>query len=388
MELSSNLSLIRKSGLKSKKICIFVNVDWFVLSHFAKYLIECASLNHSVTVITTSTGRIGELRALGVEVVEVELHRGYTSLMSELKSFFGIYSAIKKCSPDILELVTIKPVVFGGLIGKFLGVNKVIFYMSGLGAVFTDNDRFGGFRAKMTSMLYKFIMRSKAAEVIVENEDDKKLFMSIVDQDSDNVHLVPGVGVDLNKFFPRAAKSTEKLRVAIASRLLRDKGIYEFATAAKICMQKSADVEFVAVGDIDPTNPASLTEKDVEKLKSEEIVEMLGHQSDMEGFLRSVDIFVLPSYREGFPRAIMEAAATGLPVITTNVTGCRSAVVDGITGIIVPPKDAESLAGAMEELIFSTSLRNQLGQNARIHAEKMFDANILTAAHINVWHDH
>lgn len=369
----------------SKNICIFVNVDWFVLSHFTDYLIKCRALNHSVTVVTLSTGRCDEIRDLGIKVLEVDLHRGYSSLFGELKSFLSIYSTIKKCSPDVLEVITIKPIVFGGLIAKILGIKKVVFYMSGLGTMFTHNDRLGGLKAKVMSMLYKFIMSSQAVEVIVENEDDKNLFMSIVDKDSGHIHLVSGVGVDLNKFTPSSTKSEKKLRVAIASRLLRDKGVYEFFIAAGICKRKSPHVEFLVVGDIDPTNPASLTKKDVAELDSEAIVDVQGHRADMEIFLQSIDVFVLPSYREGFPRAIMEAAATGLPVITTNVTGCRSAVIDGVTGIIVPPKDPESLARAIDTLIFSSSLRNELGKNARVHAEKRFDVDLLTSAHINVW---
>lgn len=371
--------------MNSKKICIFVNVDWFLLSHFTNYVKKCVSLKHSVTIITTNTGRFDELRALGAEVLEVDLHRGYRNIFSELKSLFGIYTAIRKCSPDVLEMITIKPVVYGGLIAKLLNLEKIVFYMSGLGAVFTDNKSLGGFGVKITSIVYKYIMRSEGAQIIVENDDDKQFMMQLAGKDSNNVHLVPGVGVNLNKFFPRNIDLNQKVRVAIASRLLRDKGVFEFFNAARLCLKEISEVEFLAVGDIDPTNPASLTKNDVEEIEAEKIVQMLGYRSDMEEFLRSVDVFVLPSYREGFPRAIMEAAATGLPVITTNVTGCRSAVIDGITGIIIPPKDSDALAREMKELISSPNLRSFLGKNARAHAEKMFDINALTIAHINVW---
>ena len=376
---------MRAINLKSKKLCIFVNIDWFLLSHFTDYLLKCVALNYSVTVITSGTGRLDELRDIGVEVVEVNLYRGYRSLLDEVRSFFGIYAAIKKCSPDILELITIKPVIYGGLLAMLIKIKSVVFYMSGLGSVFTDNKKIGWVATKFILIIYKFIMRQKNVEIIVENEDDRKLMKQVSKQTLDRIHLVPGVGVDLKKFFPFNTEANKKIRIAIASRLLKDKGVFEFVAASRGCLKESLHAEFVAVGDIDPSNPASLTAQDLEKIKAEGAVQILGHQSNMEDFLRSIDIFVLPSYREGFPRAIMEAAATGLPVITTNVTGCRSAVINNVTGIIIPPQDSVALENAMKKMIYSSDLRSLFGRNARIHAEKMFDINILTAAHINAW---
>ncbi len=376
---------MKKLAQKRKKFCLFVNVDWFVLSHFTDYLTKIVGKNIDVTVITLNTGRCDEIRALGVDVIEIELHRGYSNLYSEFKSLVNIYRTLRNLSPDILELITIKAVLYGGLVAKILKINKRVFYMSGLGAVFTHQTNFGRVKASIITYLYKLIMRSTSTEVIVENDDDKHIFTSVIGLAEKRIHLIPGVGIDLNEFAPVYSRNIVNLRVGLVSRLLYDKGIVEFIEAAKICKTKRSDVKFLLAGDTDPTNPASLSQKDLKDIRRHNIVELLGHRKDVAALMKTFDILVLPSYREGFPKVIMEAAATGLPVVTTNVTGCRSAVVHNKTGFIVPAKNAEALADSIERLLDSVELRQVMGHNARKFAELNFDVKHLSFIHINVW---
>ena len=155
------------------KICIFVNVDWFILSHFTDYLAKIIAQNYDITVLTLSTGRCDELRSMGLRVIEVDIDRGYSSIFFEIKAFIRIFSAIREVSPDILELITIKPVIYGGLVAKLLKIHKTVFYMSGLGTLFTFNTVFGSIKSKVVTLLYKFIMRRPLVRVIVENDDEK-----------------------------------------------------------------------------------------------------------------------------------------------------------------------------------------------------------------------
>ena len=370
---------------KRKNFCLFVNVDWFVLSHFSDYLKNIMTQDIEVTVITLNTGRCNEIRALGVNVVEINLHRGYSNLLSEFSSLIKIYRILRSVSPDVLELITIKAVVYGGLVSKLLKINKTVFYMSGLGAVFTNHTTLGRLKAAIITNLYKFIMRSTSTEVIVENDDDKHTFTSVVRLTETQVHLIPGVGVDMKQFSPENPRMSRNLRVAMVSRLLYDKGVLEFVEAAKLCKSTRPEVNFLLVGDTDPTNPASVSQKDLEDFRRDNTVELLGHSTDVASLMKTFDILVLPSYREGFPKVIMEAAATGLPVVTTDVTGCRSAVVHNKTGLIVPSKNVEALSKSIGMLLDLAGLRSAMGDNAREFAALNFDVNRLSATHISVW---
>ena len=173
--------------------------------------------------------------------------------------------------------------------------------------------------------------------------------------------------------------------MALVSRLLYDKGVLEFVEAAKLCKSTRPEVEFLLVGDTDPTNPASVSKKDLEDFRRHNAVELLGHSTDVSSLMKTLDILVLPSYREGFPKVIMEAAATGLPVVTTDVAGCRSAVIHNETGFIVPSKNAEALGKSIGRLLDSAELRSVMGDNARQFAELNFDVRRISSIHISVW---
>lgn len=370
---------------KKLKICIFANVDWFVLSHFTHYLEKIVSKNFDVTVITTNTGRCNEIRSIGINVIEIKLNRGYSSLFSDLMSLKEAFFIIKRLSPDVLELITIKPVIFGGLVARILKIKKIVFYMSGLGAIFTNKSMIGRVQSFIVTLLYKFIMKSDSVEVIVENEDDKNIFTSIIKVPHKSIHLINGVGVDLNEFAPKKYSSSGRLRVGLASRLLYDKGILEFIRAAEVCKKNWPEVEFILVGSPDYTNPASLSEADLIDISKKGILKLEGHCNNMPSLMQTLDIFVLPSYREGFPKVIMEASSSGIPVITTDVTGCRSAVLHNQTGYIVPSKNSEALATAIIKLLSSLELRSSFGKNGRKFAESNFDIEVLTLKHMNVW---
>tara|TARA_B110000003_G_C16613992_1_gene520608 strand:+ start:200 stop:1333 length:1134 start_codon:yes stop_codon:yes gene_type:complete len=376
---------MKDSTLNRKKFCLFVNVDWFVLSHFSDYLKKIVTQNIDVTVITLNTGRCNEIRSLGVNVIEIDLHRGYSNPVHEFNSLIKIYRILRSVSPDVLELITIKAVIYGGLVSKILKINKTVYYMSGLGTIFTYHTILGRLKAAIVTNLYKFIMRSTSTEVIVENDDDKHTFISLVGLTETQIHLIGGVGVDMNQFSPINRRISGNLRVALVSRLLYDKGVLEFVEAAKLCKRTCPEVEFLLIGDTDPTNPASISQKDLDDFRRDNTVELLGHSMDVASLMKTLDILVLPSYREGFPRVIMEAAATGLPVVTTDVTGCRSAVIHNETGLIVPPKNVEALRKSIEKLLGSPRLRSAMGDKAREFAMLNFDVNRLSAIHISIW---
>lgn len=374
------------NNLRTKKVCIFINVDWFALSHFEIYLKELVKHDVNVTLLTTNTGRCEDLRVLGIEVIEIKMGRGYSSFFVELQSIRKIFISLRDIKPDVFEMITIKPVIYGGLVSKLLKLEKSIFYMSGLGSLFNDKTFMGRCKTWLLKKFYKILMAQNNVEIIVENKDDKIFLVDALRVPKEKFKIIGGVGVNLKEFYPRnyCKKSNATIMIAFVGRMLADKGVHEFTEAVEICKRKFQNAQFYLIGSVDPTNPASLSNLYLESIKAKNIFEYLGPRSDMPNFLRGLDIFVLPSYREGFPRAIMEASATGLPVITTDVVGCRSSVLNNITGLIVPAKDSNLLAEAIIKLITEEKLRLQMGKNGRKHAEANFDVNYLAQCHVAV----
>jgi len=369
---------------KQLKICIVVNVDWFVLSHFKHYLSTIVAAGHNVTLLTAGTGKALELSNLGVTVLEVKLHRGSSDILNELRQIKLLYSTLKDVMPDVLELITIKPVLYGGLCAKLLGLQHVVFYMSGLGSQFTSRSIFGRFKRSIIVNCYRFLMSSGLKRVIVENSDDYRLFLERVNVQANRLFKIGGVGVDLHQFSPQKRDRKEQVNVGMVSRLLHDKGVMEFYQSAYTLSRVHNSVQFHLAGEIDPSNPASLTEVEVREISDSAVIKLHGHIDEIDSFLTSIDIFVLPSYREGFPRAIMEASAMGVPVVACDVTGCKDAVVPNHTGLLCVAMDSVGLTGAIERVILDNDLRRRLGNGGRQYALCNFDEEIISKAHLNI----
>jgi glycosyltransferase involved in cell wall biosynthesis len=284
----------------------------------------------------------------------------------------------------VLELITIKPVVYGGLCAKLLGLKHVVFYMSGLGSQFMSKTMFGRFKRRIILNCYKFLMSSGLKRVIVENNDDYFLFLERLNVRANRLFKIGGVGVDLHQFSPQKRVRKEQVNIGMVSRLLHDKGVMEFYQSACALSGVHDSVQFHLAGEIDPSNPASLTEVELRKMSDSSVIKLHGHIDEIDSFLSSIEIFVLPSYREGFPRAIMEASAMGLPVVACDVTGCRDAVVLNHTGLLCVAMDSAGLTGAIERLILDKDLRRRLGNEGRQYALCNFDEEIISKAHLNI----
>jgi glycosyltransferase involved in cell wall biosynthesis len=370
-----------------KKICIIINVDWFALSHFKHYLSTLVLSGSDVTLLTTDTGKFSELSDLGLTLVELDLHRGYSGLISELKQFKSILTVLRDIKPDALELITIKPVIYGGLCARLLKLKATVFYMSGLGSQFTSSNVTGRAKRLIFLKLYRFLMADATKKIIVENNDDYNLFVKQVGVDHKNLYRLQGVGVNLERYSPLPKRQNEKINVVMVSRLLHDKGVMEFYQAAKEITATHDKVSFHLVGGVDPTNPASLKKSEADTLNDDPAIKLHGQLNEINVFLKTQDIFVLPSYREGFPRAIMEASAMGIPVIATDVVGCRDAVVEKYTGLLCRPRELAGLVSAIELLIMDKKLRLRLGEGGRRHALNNFDEQIISKKHLKIFEE-
>lgn len=363
------------------KILFMVNVDWFFISHRLPLALEALKNGYEIHIACGITDKKEYLESLGLRVHPLNLSRSGTGIKGEIKAFIEIYSVLKNINPDIVHFVTIKPVLYGGIASRFLNIGKKVFSISGLGFIFIKQ----GFKASLVRILikimYRFALGGKNSHVIVQNPDDKEVVNSMVKVP---ITLIRGSGVDLNQY-EYIEDNNENIKVSMACRLLKDKGVFEYIEAAKILKQKLPNIEFELYGDIDADNPASLTSDDVAKIKKEGFVNVYGFSSDIAKVFSNSNIVVLPSYREGLPKVLIEASACGRAVVTTDVPGCRDAIEPNVTGLLCNVRDVKSLAEQIEKLILDKELRNRMGKAGRKLAENEFDIQKVVEKHFEIY---
>jgi glycosyltransferase involved in cell wall biosynthesis len=366
------------------KIVYIINVDWFFISHRLPIALEALKKGHDVYVFTKDTGKMEYLKSLGIRVCPINLERGSVNPVQSLKLLLDLKEKITSIQPDVVHLVTIKPVLIGGLASILAKVPSIVYAISGLGFIFTNTM----LKAKILRLgiipLYRLALSAKNKTVIVQNLDDLRILRQYVAIPESQTTLIPGSGVDLKQFDFQPLPLKNKI-VLMACRLLADKGVYEFHKSARLLKEKYPDVRFVLVGGIDPDNPTSLTKKELNEWTEKGDLEWWGHQSNMSEVLSQATIVVLPSYREGMPKVLLEAQALGRPIVTTNVPGCREAIENGKTGFLAQVKDEHSLANAIEKLITNDDLCLEFSHNARVLAEQKFDIKQVVKTHMNIY---
>ena len=366
------------------KLLFVVNVDWFFLSHRLPIALEAMRQGYEVHVATGITDRFDELRCHGLIVHPLAIKRSSTGLVAEVRTFWEILQLFKKVQPQIVHLVTIKPVLFGGIAARLAGVPAVVAAISGLGYVFIAK----GWKAKTVRAcvagLYRLALGRRKLLVICQNPDDRKTLVRAAGLSLHKVVMIPGSGVDLSAYTPTPLPQGVPV-VVMAARLLADKGVYEFIAAAQLLRKRGVDARFLLAGEPDPGNPASVKAEELLAWRSAGTVEILGQRDDIIGLFAASSLVVLPSYREGLPRVLIEAAASGRAVVTTDVPGCRDAVVADETGILVPPRDTVALADAIQCLLEDAAMCARMGQAGRILAEEKFSIEKVVAAHMEIY---
>jgi len=250
--------------------------------------------------------------------------------------------------------------------------------VSGLGYSFSGGRR-RWLASRLVSTAYRVALRRPGIRVIFQNTDDLQGFVRAGIIDPLQAVLIRGSGVDL-KAFPQTREPAGPLRVVLPARMLRDKGIVEFAGAARMLRSRGMAAQFLLAGMMDEANPAGISRAELTQLQQESGVEWMGHVADMPALLASAHVVCLPSYREGLPKALLEACAAGRPIVTTDVPGCRDVVSDGVNGILVPVRDAAALADALQRLLGDAALRARMGDEGRRRAESEFDVNAVVRA--------
>jgi glycosyltransferase involved in cell wall biosynthesis len=369
---------------RSKRLLIVVNNDFFFLSHRLRLAQDARDSGWAVSVLVRDNGSAHKISQFGFHVRKFREMRGGFSPLQPLATFFGIAFALITLRPDVVHLVTIRPIIIGGLICRILR-QRFVCALSGLGYAFTDSSR-ASFHRSIALKSFRFIFSAPGCRVIVQNKDDFQMVVKELGIDAQKVELIRGAGVDPTHYrMERTAPPAPT--VLLAARLLWDKGLQEFVDAAKIVRKEWPSARFVVAGDIDNENPASASQDTVRQWVAEGLIEWVGHVPDIRTVLASATVVTLPSYREGLPRILLEAGAAGLPIVTTDVPGCREIVTDGINGLLVPARDASSLAQAILTLLRSEELRERYGQAGRDIVEQEFAYEKVNTRVLKVYED-
>lgn len=322
--------------------------------------------------------------AEGVVHVPYRLDRSSLNPFKELAVVIQLSGILKELKPDLLHSFAIKPNIYGGLAARRARVGKRAATVSGLGSLYTGEGSPSLFRRAL-DRVYGAAMR-RADRVIFENPDDRDELARLGIVRPEQAVLIPGAGVDTARYSPSEKSKTGPVFVTMAARLIRDKGVREFLTAARALKARWGDrVVFQLAGEEDEGNLWAADRSRIAAAAASGVIRRLGFVDDVPALLRGTDIYVLPSYREGTPVSVLEAMSAGLPVVTTDAVGCRETVIPEESGLRVPVRDAAALTAAVDRLIADPRLRARMGLAARRRAEDVFAVGKIVAAHLDVY---
>lgn len=372
------------------KIILFANTDWYLYNFRRSLALSAVAAGYEVLLISPP-GAYGErLRALGLRWESLPMDRRSLNPLRELQLLWRLVRLFGRERPALVHGFTIKCVVYGALAARLAGVPARVNAVAGLGYAFSSRDLKARMLRPVVRLAMRIALRGNHARLILQNPDDVGLFERAGLIEAEHVRLIRGSGVDCGRFVPRekSPSSPGPLRVLLAARLLWDKGIAEYAAAARTLRAQGCQVAFLLAGAPDSGNPAAVPEAEVRGWVEEGDLKWLGHVDDMAALFATVDIVVLPSYyREGLPKSLIEAAACGLPLVACDTPGCREVVIDGASGLLVPPRDADALAVAIVRLLDDPTLRVRLGQAARAKALAEFDEQIVIEKTLAVYRE-
>jgi glycosyltransferase involved in cell wall biosynthesis len=358
------------------KILLFANTDWYLYNFRLALIRHLRVQGHEIILLSPPGEFQDQLKAQGFAWMPFPLSRQGINPLKEIQTLVSLRRIYRQVKPDVVHHFTIKPVIYGSFIARRLKIPGIINSITGLGHVFIDPGIVTRVVRFFTAWMYRISLRG--TQVIFENPTDRDIFIQNRFTTPAQTHLILGTGVDVEKFRP-TEKSNAVPLVLFSSRLLATKGLFEFMDAIRILKAKGLNARFAIAGTPDPGNPASISQGQLDSWRHESLAELWGWQDDMPAALAQADIFCLPSYREGVPNALLEACASGLPIVTTDVPGCRDVVQHGVNGLLVPPQDGKSLAGALETLLNDATLRSTMGNAGRqIALEKFSHVHIIS----------
>ncbi|WP_207905765.1 glycosyltransferase family 4 protein [Aestuariirhabdus litorea] len=373
-------------AIRPKVVLFVVNAPEFFLSHRFPLAVAAQSAGYEVHVATADGADVAHIQASGFTHHVVPFARSGQNPLNELTTLWCLLSLSRRLKPDLMHLITIKPVLYGGIAARVAGIKAVVSAVSGLGTVFMAESKSARVRRWLVTGLYRSAFKQRRLAVIFQNPDDRDTLLSLGALTQNQVRMIRGSGVVLEDY-PCVPEPEGVPVVVMAARLLKDKGVFEFVEAARLIKQRGVQIVVRLIGSPDPGNPTSVTQQELDQWADESGIELLGYRNDIARQYAGASIVCLPSYREGLPKSLVEAAACGRAVVTTDVPGCRDAITPGETGILVPVKDPVALADAIQTLAENRTLRLKMGLAGRNLAETEFAIEKIVEQHMGIYQE-
>jgi glycosyltransferase involved in cell wall biosynthesis len=368
----------------SRRLLIVVNDAAFFLSHRLPIALAARVAGYDVHVATPVDENVGQIVRAGFAHHPLPLRRDSTNIFRELRAIGSLFLLYRHIKPEIVHHVALKAVLYGGVAARLARVPRVVHAITGLGHLFLSPRR--SLLRRIVMALFGFVMSRERLRVIFQNPDDRELFVREgVVREKDCV-LIRGSGVDIDEFVATAEPDGIPV-VVLVSRMLTTKGVREFAEAARMVQQRGIQARFVLVGDIDAANPDTIGAGTLEAWQYGGALEWWGHRADIAEVFRKAHIVCLPSYREGLPKVLIEAASCARAIVATDVPGCREIVVHGRNGLLVPPRAVLPLAEAIIELLSEPSRRAAMGAAGRAMVVESFSVDRIVRQTLQVYED-
>ena len=357
-----------------KTLLYFVAEDWYFCSHRLETAKAVLAEGYRVIVVCNVDKHREVIEKAGIEVLSVSIERSSLGLLSNIKLLQLLIKLFKNIRPDIVHNVAQKPVLIGSVAAKLAGIPLVVNALGGMGYIFISSEPKARILKALITFIYRRLFNLKGMRLILQNRDDFAFFREQIKVQPERLHLVRGAGVNTDDFTQLPFPDFQKVRVTLVARMLKDKGIREFIEAAKLLIPSYPHAEFCLVGSVDLKNPNSFSTAELHQLCQQSGVVWNGERSDILNVWRDSHISVLPSYREGLPKSLLESAAVGRPIVTTDVPGCREVVEESKNGYLVPLYDTKILTERISSLLDSPELCMKMGQRSREMAENAFSS--------------
>lgn len=374
----------RQGGASRPSLMFLVTEDWFFASHFLDRARAARQAGYDVVVAARMAEQAEKIRAEGFRAIHVGFVRSRINPFMEIFTVMELLRLYRRERPDVVHHIALKPIIYGTFVARLLGMRAIVNAPVGMGYIFTSGERAGFLRLFVSGAL-RFFLNPRGSRVVFENSDDLAIMTQGGFVRAQDAHVIRGAGVDIETFHP-VQRPDRVPTVILVARMLWDKGVGDYVKAAEILRQEGVKARFLLVGIPDPHNPSSVDVGQLRAWESEGTIEWLGMRRDIPALLSQSDIACLPTYyREGLPKTLLEAMAAGLPVVATDVIGCREVVNDGVNGLLIAPRDPVGLAAALRRLIADKPLRDRLGHAGRQRAEAEFSSGIINEQTLGVY---
>jgi glycosyltransferase involved in cell wall biosynthesis len=368
------------------RLLLLITEDWYFWSHRLDVARAARDAGFDVMIATRVTEHGERIEREGFRLFPISLVRQSRNPFVELAAVLELVRLYRRERPAIVHHVALKPILYGSLAAWISGVPVVVNAFAGLGYAFTDETRRKSMAHRFLCRALTTLLRVSKSVVIFQNKDDRELFLEEGVVEIQQTRIIPGSGVDTKRF--DVSPSAEDCPIVmLASRMLWDKGIGEFVEASRRLKQKGLAARYVLVGRCDEHNPAAIEPTRLRQWVEEGVVEWWEHRDEMSQTLASATIVVLPSYREGLPKVLLEAAACGKPLIATDVPGCREIVTHGVNGLLVPARDSAALAVAIDRLLRDSSRRAVMGVAGREAVTRMFSVEKIAGQFVDLYRE-